>query len=239
MRRTTERSARKPSSSLSRTRRWCSAVRRRAGRDPFLWGVATAAHQIDGNNINSDYWLPEHLASTGFPEPSGDACDSWERWHEDVALVKGMGLNAYRFSVEWARVEPEPSLGDAPQRAVRTQSSERLLERRSDIAAGRDRERVPHARSDNTHDSAGRTPGALESDTEQRGLVEGCVAVSRLDPAKELGHIAGALNKSLMLTLMGPVQAALLAGEYNQNGVVDAGGLFNYARQTGMMPAQP
>ena len=77
---------------------------------PFLWGVATAAHQIEGNNVNSDYWLLENVAGTGFPEPSGDACNSWERWPEDVALVRGLGLNAYRFSVEWARIEPEPGV---------------------------------------------------------------------------------------------------------------------------------
>lgn len=90
-----------------------AAMRAGAARDLFLWGVATAAHQIDGNNINADYWLLENLASTGFPEPSGDACDSWERWPEDVALVRGMGLNAYRFSIEWARVEPEPGVYSA------------------------------------------------------------------------------------------------------------------------------
>jgi len=72
----------------------------------FLWGVATAAHQIEGNNLGSDYWLLEHLAPTSFVEPSGDCCDSWQRWPEDHALVAGLGLNAYRFSVEWARVEP-------------------------------------------------------------------------------------------------------------------------------------
>jgi beta-glucosidase len=74
----------------------------------FLWGVATAAHQIEGNNVGSDYWLLEHLQPTTFVEPSGDACDSWNRWPEDVALVAGLGCNAYRFSVEWARIEPEP-----------------------------------------------------------------------------------------------------------------------------------
>lgn len=74
----------------------------------FLWGAATAAHQIEGNNVGSDYWLLENLPGTNFAEPSGDACDSWNRWREDVALVKALGLNAYRFSVEWARIEPEP-----------------------------------------------------------------------------------------------------------------------------------
>ena len=82
-----------------------AAAPRRAG---FLWGVATAAHQIEGNNVNSDYWVLENVPATGFPDRSGDACDSWERWREDLALVRAMGLNAYHFSVEWARVEPEP-----------------------------------------------------------------------------------------------------------------------------------
>lgn len=80
------------------------AVPRRA---QFLWGVATAAHQIEGNNTNSDYWALEHIASTYFKEPSGDACDSFNRWREDLALIQLAGLNTYRFSVEWARIEPE------------------------------------------------------------------------------------------------------------------------------------
>lgn len=73
----------------------------------FLWGVATAAHQIEGNNVNSDYWLLEHLKPTYFKEPSGDACDSFDRWPEDLALIRSSGLNCYRFSAEWARIEPE------------------------------------------------------------------------------------------------------------------------------------
>jgi len=73
----------------------------------FLWGAATAAHQIEGNNVNSDYWVLEHIPDTYFKEPSGDACDSFARWREDLALVRLGGLNCYRFSVEWARIEPE------------------------------------------------------------------------------------------------------------------------------------
>lgn len=60
----------------------------------FLWGVATAAHQIEGNNTNSDYWVLEHIPATYFKEPSGDACDSFHRWREDLALIKSAGLNA-------------------------------------------------------------------------------------------------------------------------------------------------
>lgn len=74
--------------------------------DTFLWGAATAGHQVEGNNINADIWLLEQMKPTLFAEPSGDACDSLNRWEEDVAIVKALGLNAYRFSVEWSRIEP-------------------------------------------------------------------------------------------------------------------------------------
>ena len=76
----------------------------------FQWGVATAAHQIEGNNVNSDFWLLEHLKGTPFAEPSGDACDSYNRYPEDIAIVAKLGLSTYRYSIEWARVEPEPGL---------------------------------------------------------------------------------------------------------------------------------
>ena len=74
----------------------------------FQWGVATAAHQIEGNNVNSDFWLLEHLRGTPFREPSGDTCDSYHRYPEDIALVAKLGLHTYRYSIEWARIEPEP-----------------------------------------------------------------------------------------------------------------------------------
>ena len=74
----------------------------------FLWGTATAAHQVEGGNINSDCWALEQARPSLFAEPSGDAADHYHRFAEDLAIVAGLGLNAYRFSVEWARVEPEP-----------------------------------------------------------------------------------------------------------------------------------
>lgn len=73
----------------------------------FLWGVAGAAHQIEGGNVNSDSWLLEHLPGTTFAEPSGDACDHYHRYPQDIALVAALGCSAYRFSIEWARIEPE------------------------------------------------------------------------------------------------------------------------------------
>jgi beta-glucosidase len=76
----------------------------------FLWGAATAGHQIEGNNTNSDQWLLENVQPTITGAPSGDAVNSFELWRDDLDLVQGIGLNAYRFSLEWARIEPEPGM---------------------------------------------------------------------------------------------------------------------------------
>lgn len=73
----------------------------------FFIGAATAAHQVEGNNIHSDYWAQEHMIHTDFLEPSGDAVDHYNRYAQDIRLMAGAGLNAYRFSIEWARIEPE------------------------------------------------------------------------------------------------------------------------------------
>ncbi|MCX5529813.1 family 1 glycosylhydrolase [Streptomyces sp. NBC_00006] len=75
--------------------------------DGFLWGVATAGHQNEGDNTASDTWFLEHTTPSLFREPSGPACRGYEQWESDLDLVAGLGLNAFRFSVEWARVEPE------------------------------------------------------------------------------------------------------------------------------------
>jgi beta-glucosidase len=72
----------------------------------FLWGTATAAHQIEGGNTNNDWWAFEHAPGTPCLESSGDACDSWRLWPEDIELVASLGLGAYRFSVEWSTIEP-------------------------------------------------------------------------------------------------------------------------------------
>ncbi len=76
----------------------------------FLWGTATAAHQVEGNNINSDVWLMEHVSGSPFIEPSGDACDHYHRYRQDIAMLAELGFTSYRFSIEWARVEPEPGV---------------------------------------------------------------------------------------------------------------------------------
>src|SRR5215213_7917255 len=81
----------------------------------FLWGAATAAHQVEGGNVNSDFWANEGRMPG--MERSGDACDSYHRYPEDMRLLAEAGLNTYRFSIEWARIEPVPGLISTAQLA--------------------------------------------------------------------------------------------------------------------------
>jgi beta-glucosidase len=74
--------------------------------DGFLWGAATSSHQVEGGNVNNDWWAREHVPGTFLAEPSGDACDSFHRYSEDIAIVADLGLGSYRFSLEWSRIEP-------------------------------------------------------------------------------------------------------------------------------------
>ena len=74
--------------------------------DGFLFGASISAHQTEGGNTNSDWWWWEHKDGSPCLEPSGDACDFYHRYAEDIAIVAGLGLNAFRFSIEWARIEP-------------------------------------------------------------------------------------------------------------------------------------
>ena len=75
--------------------------------DRFLWGAATAAHQVEGDNVSSDFWALEHAPNSPFAEPSGQACDHYRLFRQDIALLADLGLTSYRFSIEWARIEPE------------------------------------------------------------------------------------------------------------------------------------
>lgn len=74
--------------------------------DKFMFGAATAAHQVEGNNVNSDYWVMENIPGSNYKEPSLDAVDHYNRYREDIKILANAGLNAYRFSIEWARIEP-------------------------------------------------------------------------------------------------------------------------------------
>ena len=78
----------------------------------FMLGAATAAHQVEGNNIHNDYWVQEQVPHTMFNEPSLDAVDHYNRYEEDIRLMAEAGLNSYRFSIEWSRIQPEPDAWD-------------------------------------------------------------------------------------------------------------------------------
>ena len=75
--------------------------------EKFLWGCATAGAQVEGNNTTSDLWALEHIPDGMFKEPSGDACDHYHLYAQDIAMLADLGFNTYRFSIEWSRIEPE------------------------------------------------------------------------------------------------------------------------------------
>ena len=77
----------------------------------FLWGTATASHQVEGNNTNNQWWKWEQAGHTN--GTSGLACDWWGgRWREDFDRAAEGGQNAHRFSVEWSRIQPTPDSWD-------------------------------------------------------------------------------------------------------------------------------
>lgn len=78
----------------------------------FVVGASTSAHQTEGGNTTSDWWMFEQRRPEML-QPSGAACDSWNRWEQDMDLLVDAGLQAYRFSVEWARIEPVDGEFDA------------------------------------------------------------------------------------------------------------------------------
>ncbi len=77
--------------------------------DGFLWGTATSAHQVEGGNVANDWARFE--AEPG-RTASGVAADHWNKVAEDITLMRDIGANAYRFSVEWSRVEPSEGVWD-------------------------------------------------------------------------------------------------------------------------------
>ena len=74
----------------------------------FLWGTATAAHQVEGGNDKNDWWdweqTPGHIKNG---DKSGLAVDHWNRYESDLDLARALNCNSYRFSIEWSRVENE------------------------------------------------------------------------------------------------------------------------------------
>ncbi len=75
----------------------------------FLWGTATAAHQVEGDNRANDWWQWEQVQGhIRNGDRSGAACDHYRRFSTDFLTLKSLHQNAHRFSVEWSRIEPAP-----------------------------------------------------------------------------------------------------------------------------------
>lgn len=77
----------------------------------FLWGAATSAHQVEGNNCNNDWWEWEQADPKR--TSSGQAADHFNCFREDLALAKKLGHTAHRLSLEWSRLEPKQGVWDA------------------------------------------------------------------------------------------------------------------------------
>lgn len=71
----------------------------------FLWGAATSAHQVEGGNINNDWWQWEQTRPEQFR--SGEAVDQYNKYEEDFNWANSLGHNSHRLSIEWSRIEPE------------------------------------------------------------------------------------------------------------------------------------
>ena len=78
----------------------------------FIWGTATASHQVEGNCNNNWSKFEESNKGDGTPnitnaQISGLACDHWNRYKEDIKLISDLGVKHYRFSLEWSKIEPK------------------------------------------------------------------------------------------------------------------------------------
>ncbi len=83
--------------------------------DGFLWGCATAAHQVEGGNHKSDWWEFEQRGGIITGDSADPACDQYRRFREDFALLRRLNNNAHRLSIEWSRVEPSRGQFDAAE----------------------------------------------------------------------------------------------------------------------------
>lgn len=92
----------------------------------FLWGTATAAHQIEGNLTNN--WTV-HEENKNL-EKSGEACNHWNLWKDDFQMLTDLGLTSYRFSIEWSRLEPEEGSWNNEAMDIYSQMIDDLISRR-------------------------------------------------------------------------------------------------------------
>ena len=80
----------------------------------FLWGTATASHQVEGNNTNSDWWAWEQQTGHILDGSRSElACDHYHLFRQDFDLLAALHQNAHRLSLEWSRIEPAPGSFDS------------------------------------------------------------------------------------------------------------------------------
>ena len=88
-----------------------------------MWGTATAAHQVEGNNTNNNWYRFEHQKDSNGKsrihnnDKSGLAADHWNRYRQDIGLMNDLGVKHYRFSVEWSKIEPK--IGEFDEKALK------------------------------------------------------------------------------------------------------------------------
>ncbi|MBK0368345.1 glycoside hydrolase family 1 protein [Flavobacterium agrisoli] len=79
----------------------------------FLWGTATAAHQVEGGHTNSNWsWWENQKKKSGQPtianqEKAGIATNHWQLYPKDITLMQELGVNSYRFSLSWSKINPK------------------------------------------------------------------------------------------------------------------------------------
>jgi len=80
-------------------------------KQPFLWGAATSAQQVEGDCTNNSWHVWEQSVDENgknrVEQTAGIACDHWNRYKQDIQLLKQIGANSYRFSIEWSKIEPQ------------------------------------------------------------------------------------------------------------------------------------
>ena len=84
----------------------------------FIWGTATSAHQVEGDNVNNNWYVFENgFKKNNIPnihngDKSGIASNHWNLYLKDIQLMKELGVDHYRFSIEWSKIEPQKGIFD-------------------------------------------------------------------------------------------------------------------------------
>ena len=109
------------------------------GLPPFLWGTATAPHQVEGGNVNSDWWAWEQMPGRiADGDLSDDGPNHWDLFEADLDLMQSAGMNAYRMGIEWAKIFPSRAAFDGL-----TPDADAVAHYHAVLAAMRDRDIVP------------------------------------------------------------------------------------------------